>query len=66
METGKVVAASTWCFDFDREPEAVRVNAESQAPSSRRSSQAGDFRAKRVEEPHWQSQPQEGSGWLSF
>ena len=30
METGKVVAASTWCFDFDREPEAVRVNAESQ------------------------------------
>ncbi len=30
METGKVVAASTWCFDFDREPEAVRANAESQ------------------------------------
>lgn len=31
METGKVVAASTWCFDFDRDPADVEVNAATQA-----------------------------------
>lgn len=30
MGTGKVAAASTWCFDFDRSPEAVQATAESQ------------------------------------
>lgn len=31
MDTGKVVAVSTWCFDFDREPADVKANADTQA-----------------------------------
>lgn len=31
MDTGRVVAVSTWCFDFDRGPADVQANAETQA-----------------------------------
>lgn len=31
MATGKVAAASTWCFDFDRAPAEVRATADTQA-----------------------------------